>query len=71
MQVCIVFNSKYSEPEASVSQITDRDAQHAAKRLRIQWRNYEGKGGFSPLAKSLTTFNPKMQAFQRVFELAC
>ena len=44
MNVCIVFNSKYSKPEDSVSQIMGWDAQQAAKRLRIWWRNYEAKG---------------------------
>ena len=51
----------------------DRDAQQAAKRLRIQRRNYGDKGASAPpfSAKSLKTFNPKMQAFKRVFELIC
>ena len=35
MRVCIVFNLKYSKPETSVSQTMSRDAQQAAKRLRI------------------------------------
>ena len=35
MNVCIVFNSKYSKPETSVSQTMSQDAQRAAKRLRI------------------------------------
>ena len=48
MNVCVVFNLKYSKPEASVSQTMGRDAQQAAKSLRIYWRNFEGKGGFSP-----------------------
>ena len=47
MNVCIAFNAKYSEPEAIVSQIMGRDAQQAAKHLRIQWCNYEGKGDFT------------------------
>ena len=72
MNVCIVFNSKYSNPEPSVSQTMGRDAQQAAKRLRIHWRHYEGKGlQPPPLVKLLKKFNPKMQAFKRVFELNC
>ena len=35
MNVCIVFNSKYSDPNDSVSQTMGRDAQQAAKRLLI------------------------------------
>ena len=27
------------------------------------------EGGFSPLAKSLTTFNPKIQAFKGILKL--
>ena len=49
VNVCIVFNSKYCKPEASVSQIMSRDTQRAAKHLRIYWQNYEGKGRFNPL----------------------
>ena len=48
MNVCIVFNSKYSNPESSVSQTMGRDAKQAAKRLRIKWGNYEGKGASVP-----------------------
>ena len=47
MNVCIVFNSKYSKLEASVSQTMSRDAQWGAKPLRIWWRNYKGKGGLA------------------------
>ena len=71
MNLCIVFKSKYSKPEARVSQTMGRDVQQAAKRLRIQWRNFDGKRGFGPLFKSLIKFSPKMQAFKRVFELNC
>ena len=35
MNVCIVFDSKYSKPEGIVSQTMGRDAQQAAKR-RLQ-----------------------------------
>ena len=35
MNAYIVFHSKYSKPEASVSQTMSRDAQRAAKCLRI------------------------------------
>ena len=53
MIVCIVFNSKYIlSPKPAFSQTVGRDTQQAAKHLRIQWRNYEGKGALAPLAKS-------------------
>ena len=73
MNVCIVFDSKYSKPEAIVSQTMGRDAQQAAKRLRIYCRDAttRAKGASALSAKSLKNFNPKMQAFKRVFELLC
>ena len=77
MNVCIVFDSKYSKPEAIVSQTMGRDAQQAAKRLRIYCRDAtkrakEASAPPPPLsAKSLKNFNPKMKAFKRVFELLC
>ena len=48
-----------------------RDAQQAARRLQIQWRNCEGNSLPPPLTKLLKKVNPKMQAFKRVFELTC
>ena len=74
MNVCIVFDSKYSKPEAIVSQTMGRDAQQAGKRLRIYCRDAttRAKKASAPLsAKSLKNFNPKMQSFKRVFELLC
>ena len=76
MNVCIVFDSKYSKPEAIVSQTMGRDAKQAAKRrLQIYCRDATtmAKGASVPplSAKSLKNFNSKMQAFKRVFELLC
>ena len=80
MNVCIVFDSKHSKPEAIVSQTMGRDAQQAAKRrLQIYCRDTttRAKGASvpppppPPFSQVTKKFNPKMQAFKRVFELLC
>ena len=76
MNVCIVFDLKYSKPKAIVFQTMGWDAKQAAKRhLQIYCRDAttRAKGASVPplSAKSLKNFNPKMQAFKRVIELLC
>ena len=68
---CIRFKVLLPE-DSCFSEAMGRDAQQAAKCLRLLRLNYKSKGGFAlPPAKSLKKFNPKMEAFKRVFELTC
>ena len=66
----MVFNSKYSKSEASVSQTMGRDAH--TRMLSVYGYSHaamRAKEASAPLAKSLKKFNPKMQAVKCVFEL--
>ena len=72
MNVCIVFNSKYSKPGASVSQTMSRDAQRPLSIYGFSGGTARAKGASAPPpAKLLKKFNPKRQVFKRVFELTC
>ena len=71
MNVCVVFNSKYSKPKASAFQTMSGDAQRAAKRFVDLVVELRGQTELHPPPKSLKKFNPKMHAFKRVFELTC
>ena len=57
MIVCIVFNPKYSNPEASVSRTIGRDAQQAVKHLRIYSCPTTMAKRASPLPHSQVTYN--------------
>ena len=72
MNAYIVIHSKYSKPEASVSQTMSRDAQRPLSVYGIRGGTTRAKGASAPHpAKTPKNFYPKMQVFKRVFELTC